>query len=61
MGGSDSAHDIFEVKVAWHHTDTSEKVTKYYTRELADAALNFYKTVYEMFSLPVPSWYYELQ
>jgi chondroitin 4-sulfotransferase 11/chondroitin 4-sulfotransferase 13/dermatan 4-sulfotransferase 1 len=53
--------DLFEVKTDWHHTDTSEKLKQYYTRELADLALDFYKTDYEIFSLETPSWYSELK
>lgn len=60
-GWGDDGLDIFEKKIDWHHTDTSEKLTEYYTKELADKAMAFYNTDYELFQLPKPAWYYELQ
>mmetsp|Transcript_6269 Transcript_6269/g.13893 ORF Transcript_6269/g.13893 Transcript_6269/m.13893 type:complete len:365 (+) Transcript_6269:1-1095(+) len=41
--------------------DAGNKVEEYFTKELADFALDFYRKDYELFSLPRPSWYEKLQ
>mmetsp|Transcript_20456 Transcript_20456/g.56747 ORF Transcript_20456/g.56747 Transcript_20456/m.56747 type:complete len:468 (+) Transcript_20456:118-1521(+) len=59
-GNDSGATDLFEVKADWHQTSTSDKIKKYYTKELADLARDFYRVDYELFELPLPRWYYEL-
>lgn len=58
--------DMFEENLNFHKDNSAAgnnvqaKARKYgrlFTKELADEALHWYKTDYDVFSLPVPTWY----
>lgn len=58
--GSDGK-DLFEEAVhAGHDRHALEKIRLHYTKELADKALEFYRRDYEIFALPRPAWYEQL-